>query len=43
MVPLQLSDPHRNASLRVLMDSSGQVVNRDQLLTEVWNDEENNE
>src|SRR6266480_6585753 len=28
--------------LRVLMDSSGQVVNRDQLLTEVWNDEENN-
>jgi DNA-binding response OmpR family regulator len=28
--------------LRVLMDSSGQVVNRDQLLAEVWNDEENN-
>ena len=28
--------------LRVLMDSSGQVVNRDLLLTEVWNDEENN-
>jgi len=28
--------------LRVLMDSSGQAVNRDQLLTEVWNDEENN-
>ncbi len=28
--------------LRVLMDSAGQVVNRDQLLTEVWNDDENN-
>jgi len=28
--------------LRVLMRSPGQVVNRDQLLTEVWNDEENN-
>jgi DNA-binding response OmpR family regulator len=28
--------------LRVLMDRAGQVVNRDQLLTEVWNDEENN-
>jgi DNA-binding response OmpR family regulator len=28
--------------LRVLMDSAGQVVNRDRLLTEVWNDEENN-
>jgi DNA-binding response OmpR family regulator len=24
------------------MDSSGRVVNRDLLLTEVWNDEENN-
>jgi len=28
--------------LRVLMNSSGQVVNRDQLLSEVWNDNENN-
>jgi DNA-binding response OmpR family regulator len=28
--------------LRVLMSSSGQVINRDQLLTEVWNDNENN-
>ena len=28
--------------LRVLMNSSGQVVNRDQLLAEVWNDNENN-
>jgi DNA-binding response OmpR family regulator len=28
--------------LRIFMDSSGQVVNRDQLLAEVWNDEENN-
>ena len=28
--------------LRVLMNSSGQVVNRDQLLEEVWNDDENN-
>ncbi len=28
--------------LRVLMTSSGQVVNRDQLLSEVWNDNESN-
>ncbi len=28
--------------LRVLMTSPGQVVNRDQLLVEVWNDNENN-
>lgn len=28
--------------LRVLMANSGQVVNRDQLLVEVWNDNENN-
>jgi DNA-binding response OmpR family regulator len=28
--------------LRVLMASSGQVVNRDKLLAEVWNDNENN-
>ncbi len=28
--------------LRVLMQSGGQVVNRDQLLVEVWNDNENN-
>ncbi len=28
--------------LRVLMSSAGQVVNRDQLLAEVWNDNENN-
>ena len=28
--------------LRVLMNSAGQVVNRDQLLVEVWNDNENN-
>ncbi len=28
--------------LRVLMSSSGQVINRDQLLAEVWNDNENN-
>lgn len=28
--------------LRVLMHSAGQVVNRDQLLAEVWNDNENN-
>jgi DNA-binding response OmpR family regulator len=28
--------------LRVLMNSSGQVVDRDQLLAEVWNEDENN-
>jgi DNA-binding response OmpR family regulator len=28
--------------LRVLMNSSGQVVNRDHLLAEVWNESENN-
>ncbi|GCE14099.1 DNA-binding response regulator [Tengunoibacter tsumagoiensis] len=28
--------------LRVLMSSSGQVVNREQLLSEVWNENENN-
>jgi DNA-binding response OmpR family regulator len=28
--------------LRVLISNSGQVVNRDQLLAEVWNDNENN-
>lgn len=28
--------------LRVLMNSAGQVVKRDQLLSEVWNDDENN-
>jgi DNA-binding response OmpR family regulator len=28
--------------LRVLMSSAGQVVNREQLLAEVWNDNENN-
>ena len=28
--------------LRVLMSSSGHVVNRDRLLSEVWNDSENN-
>jgi DNA-binding response OmpR family regulator len=28
--------------LRVLMANAGQVVNRDQLLVEVWNDNENN-
>ncbi|GAC1364455.1 MAG: response regulator transcription factor [Ktedonobacteraceae bacterium] len=28
--------------LRVLMQSGGQVVNRDQLLVEVWNDNDNN-
>ena len=28
--------------LRVLMTSSGQVVNRDHLLSEVWNDNESN-
>ncbi|HEU0003953.1 MAG TPA: response regulator transcription factor [Ktedonobacteraceae bacterium] len=28
--------------LRVLMTSQGQVVNRDKLLSEVWNDNENN-
>ena len=28
--------------LRVLMNSTGQVVDRDQLLSEVWNDGENN-
>jgi DNA-binding response OmpR family regulator len=28
--------------LRVLMGSAGQVIDRDQLLSEVWNDGENN-
>jgi DNA-binding response OmpR family regulator len=28
--------------LRILMASPGQVINRDQLLTEVWNDGESN-
>jgi len=28
--------------LRVLMSSTGQVVDRDRLLSEVWNDSENN-
>jgi len=34
--------PKEMQVLRVLMNSSGQVVNRDQLLEEVWNDDENN-
>lgn len=34
--------PREMHVLRVLMTSSGQVVNRDQLLAEVWNDNENN-
>jgi DNA-binding response OmpR family regulator len=38
-VPLTRTEAH---VLRVLMSNSGQVVNRDQLLVEVWNDNENN-
>ena len=38
-VPLTPREMH---VLRVLMTSQGQVVNRDQLLAEVWNDNENN-
>lgn len=34
--------PREMHVLRVLMTSPGQVVNRDQLLAEVWNDNENN-
>lgn len=34
--------PHEMYVLRVLMSSAGQVVNRHQLLAEVWNDHENN-
>jgi len=34
--------PTETHVLRVLMTSSGQVVNRDHLLAEVWNDNENN-
>jgi DNA-binding response OmpR family regulator len=34
--------PTETHVLRVLMSNSGQVVNRDQLLVEVWNDNENN-
>lgn len=34
--------PKEMQVLRVLMSSPGQVVNRNQLLEEVWNDDENN-
>jgi DNA-binding response OmpR family regulator len=34
--------PTETQVLRVLLNNSGQVVNRDQLLVEVWNDNENN-
>jgi Response regulators consisting of a CheY-like receiver domain and a winged-helix DNA-binding domain len=39
--PITLT-PTEAQVLRVLMNSSGQVVNRDQLLAEVWNYSENN-
>ncbi len=37
-----LLTPTEMQVLRLLMASSGQVVNRDQLLSEVWNDNESN-
>jgi len=37
-----LLTPTEMQVLRVLMASSGQVVNRDRLLSEVWNDNESN-
>lgn len=39
--PITLT-PNEMQVLRVLMTSSGQVVDRDQLLSEVWNDSESN-
>ncbi len=39
--PIMLT-PTEMHVLRILMVSSGQVVDRDQLLTEVWNDSESN-
>lgn len=39
--PITLT-PTEMQVLRVLMNSSGQVVNRDHLLADVWNDNENN-
>jgi DNA-binding response OmpR family regulator len=39
--PIMLT-PTEMHVLRILMDSSGQVVDRDQLLSEVWNDGESN-
>ena len=38
-IPLTRTEAH---VLRVLMTNSGQVVNRDHLLVEVWNENENN-
>ena len=40
-VPVSLT-PIEMQVLRVLMGSAGQVVGRDQLLSEIWNDSENN-
>ena len=40
-VPVALT-PIEMQVLRVLMGSAGQVVGRDQLLSEIWNDSENN-
>jgi DNA-binding response OmpR family regulator len=40
-VPVSLT-PIEMQVLRVLMGSAGQVVGRDQLLAEIWNDSENN-
>lgn len=40
--PAIILTPTEMHVLRVLMNSSNQVVNRDQLLAEVWNDNENN-
>jgi len=40
-VPVSLT-PIEMQDLRVLMGSAGQVVGRDQLLSEIWNDSENN-
>lgn len=40
-VPVALT-PIEMQVLRVLMGSAGQVVGRDQLLAEIWNDSENN-
>jgi DNA-binding response OmpR family regulator len=39
--PITLT-PTEMQVLRVLMGSAGQIVDRDQLLSEVWNDSENN-
>jgi DNA-binding response OmpR family regulator len=40
-VPVSLT-PIEMQVLRVLMGSAGQVIGRDQLLSEIWNDSENN-